>query len=556
MKFAKLSGDDSSLMSCLFIASGLLMFFSPFPVLSTLYLFILFALLVFPFPKFYRYMLTVWVIVGFAYFSVAGSVQNFTWLSKFPIGNYGELAKNMLAGHLYLPQVPDEKLLALPNPYPPEFHMKVPFIWDISFFEGKFYPYFGSAPVVTFILPVKIITGKYPSEEFIGFYFTCWAMLFGSLFTIELLESIQKRNSTPLQKALASLAFVFAVPFGALLRRPYIYELALVSGCAYSTLSLYLGMLIYRAREYRQSLRWIALGCGIAYGLAIASRPPLGLIALVLLVMFLRSKIPIKRPVIYFFILGLAPVLDWVLLYNFLRFHNPFEFGLKYQLNHLPAHWDFNGKDLFVGITRFFFQWPKFEDFFPYINMEPYGSSWLAIRHRFMNDGMIGLVFSAPVVLFLVWDRRKIFWDRDSLLLFAMIFVGIALTAANAVAGINVRYESEIFPLFVVGGTAWALSTLGRFGHRVRTTLILLCVLVSVQLSFFASMPLEMNSFRWAHQAWIDYLAMAIGDSGPSFHPIGVEYSNFQMITKLYLEDECYMAAAPTTQFVNASLAP
>lgn len=39
-------------------------------------------------------------------------------------------------------------------------NLKVPSEWDTAYFEGKYYVYFGIAPVLFFYLPYYLITGQ------------------------------------------------------------------------------------------------------------------------------------------------------------------------------------------------------------------------------------------------------------------------------------------------------------------------------------------------------------------------------------------------------------
>jgi hypothetical protein len=92
---------------------------------------------------------------------------------------YHLLTNGFLSGHLYLPVAPVPALLTLRNPYDPKLNAGLR-LHDASLYRGKYYLYFGAAPVVTLFLPWKLITGSaIPQNEAsaifltVGFVFSC-----------------------------------------------------------------------------------------------------------------------------------------------------------------------------------------------------------------------------------------------------------------------------------------------------------------------------------------------------------------------------------------------
>ena len=76
---------------------------------------------------------------------------------------YEKLAEAFLEGHLDIDYGDmDPKLLALENPYDPAERQKagVFYHWDHSFFNGKYYMYFGVVPVVLVFLPFRAVFGQ------------------------------------------------------------------------------------------------------------------------------------------------------------------------------------------------------------------------------------------------------------------------------------------------------------------------------------------------------------------------------------------------------------
>lgn len=63
--------------------------------------------------------------------------------------------------------VPDSRLAALDNPYDSQLRNTsgIPYLWDRSYFNGKYYSYFGIAPLILAYEPLYIIFGKLPGIE-------------------------------------------------------------------------------------------------------------------------------------------------------------------------------------------------------------------------------------------------------------------------------------------------------------------------------------------------------------------------------------------------------
>src|SRR4051812_6661882 len=93
--------------------------------------------------------------------------------------HYNLLSRGFLQGHLYLDGDVPPALLTAPNPYDPATRGPVEVLHDASLFRGKYYIYFGPAPVVTLFLPFTVLTGRdLPIPLGVLFFSSgCYAML-------------------------------------------------------------------------------------------------------------------------------------------------------------------------------------------------------------------------------------------------------------------------------------------------------------------------------------------------------------------------------------------
>ena len=79
-----------------------------------------------------------------------------------------ELVDAFRAGQVSLLDTPSEELLSMENPYDwsARSALGVSAKWDHLLFEGKYYSYYGLAPVLILFLPYNLLTGLYfPTPE-------------------------------------------------------------------------------------------------------------------------------------------------------------------------------------------------------------------------------------------------------------------------------------------------------------------------------------------------------------------------------------------------------
>ena len=103
-------------------------------------------------------------------------------LSREPNGYYAELTEAFLAGQLHLKAKPDPRLANLANPYAGD--QGVPKPTDVSYFNNRFYLYFGTPPVFLLFAPFHLLTGFYLQDGIgatffglVGFGVGAWLLL-------------------------------------------------------------------------------------------------------------------------------------------------------------------------------------------------------------------------------------------------------------------------------------------------------------------------------------------------------------------------------------------
>ncbi|HTL69795.1 MAG TPA: hypothetical protein VL404_00745 [Candidatus Eisenbacteria bacterium] len=340
------------------------------------------------------------------------------WYKAYDTRYYQELAEAFLSGRLDLPrQVPPE---ILSNPH--DFTANAARIYDarmfdLSLYEGRVYLYFGAVPAALFYAPFRLLIGRgLPDAAAVTFF------SFGSvLFTTYLLCLLRKAYfpSAPGWMALASaaaLAFANGTPF--LIRDSRVYEVAISSGVFFATASAACWLSAVVDRDF--SWRRMALG-SLLLGLAVGCRPIYVWMAAALLpwmaVLALRASAgrPAREESLRALVLPLVFMAVVLGLYNFLRFGNPLEFGVSYQMNEpnlFGIAKAFAPDKVFHNIHFLFFQEPLVDDAFPFVYLNRHVPFYILTPGNVTfreGQGTVGLLPGIPF-LWIAFLAPAVWW--------------------------------------------------------------------------------------------------------------------------------------------------
>ena len=199
------------------------------------------------------------LLVGrYYYWTVMASGNASPWGLDLP-GYYDYLGRAFASGHLNVPIDPAQY----------QMH-------DMALYHGRYYLYHGAAPAVLLFAPYRLATGHDLPEHYAQFAFCFGGFLFSALVLLRILR-LARVESGPgtLVLLLLTLALCTGVPY--LLTRVWVYEIAIACGFCCTAAGVFL---LAGGVESRWRAAWWATS-GLCFGLAIASRPHLGLAALV-----------------------------------------------------------------------------------------------------------------------------------------------------------------------------------------------------------------------------------------------------------------------------------
>lgn len=386
---------------------------------------------------------------------------------------YNLLVQGFQSGQLNVKRDPAPGLTTLPNPYDPSANSA--YVWDVrhlayemSYYKGKLYLYFGVTPALVLFWPYEILTRHYLDHT------TAVVVFFAAGFLVAagLLHAIWRRYF-PEARVWVAIAGLLAVGLAsgipAILSACDVYEVA--KSCAFAFTMLALGAIWRAWREPKRQVLWLVLA-SLAYGLAIGARPSLLFGAVILLLpvarawqeaaansrwrtgpLFLAAVIPIT-------LIGLG-----LMAYNYMRFGSPSEFGWHYQLTSFQNHGarQFSPGYLWFNFRFYFLQSMGWTGQFPF--MHPLQQLASPTGYNGIEAGYGGILANYPIAWLalaapLAWKGRAreevsdLRWFAAALFLF---FLASMLTLSLFFAA-GSGYLTDFLPALMF------LSALGIFG--------------------------------------------------------------------------------------------
>lgn len=380
----------------------------------------------------------------------------------------------LLSGRLHLGVTPDTSLLSAERPYDITYRdrYRVRYLWDHAFFNGRYYAYFGIVPVLNLFLPIKALSGIDLPVDFAALFYAIMAAI--GLFALVRRLMLDYFPNAPFALYLISeLAVTAAANHAWALRRGLVYELAILSGVAFSVWGLNFALILRRRIADQGGKRpnfippVLALLSGSCAALAVGCRPTMVFIFIWLMTVPSLGGGFFSRENRAAFVRGLAwfavPVVIAALgmmRYNRLRFGSVFEFGFRYQLsfpNESVAPFRISFSGVVLSILSYLFQGIEFSYGFPLaaparMPALPYLGY---IQHEETMAGVAAFPWLWGLVLLVpVWRRLR--GKRLTLWIGAGLICAELLLSADATVAVLFRYLLDFsWILAIIAGCAW-----------------------------------------------------------------------------------------------------
>lgn len=375
-----------------------------------------------------------------------------------------ELVDAFLNGRVSLLAQPSDELLNTADPYVPANRGGIDYLWDHVYYNGQYYSYYGITPVIMLFIPFHLITGMYMYDGFAVLLFSLISILFISLAYYKFIKRLCP--DTPLYLQLfGQVILLMSCGILSNIVRPAFYEVA--TSCAFMCLSIALYHLACSGILQKSGTinMYHTIFMSFWTALAVLARATFALYAVcavvTVTVVFIERRADIRgRTAIKYFACALLPLVCFGLvqcIYNYMRFGNIFEFGIKYSLTINDfTKTDFHFSFAFVSLYNFLFGIPSVNDsmYFIHPDILAFGASGY---YFFETYTAIGLFTRVPLLysLFALPFAKTNMKFKDKLL-FALkyilpcVIVPIVIVMVTWESGFAIRYYSDFAPLMLL----------------------------------------------------------------------------------------------------------
>lgn len=390
----------------------------------------------------------------------------------------------LVNGQIALLEEPSEELKNMENPYD---HIKrdnegVPYLYDVAYYNGQYYNYFGIAPILTSILPFRLITGMYTHTYIFNMIYILIAV-FALYFLYKKLVNKYIEKISLCNFYLGFYAILFGSNLFTLLRGAK-YDIVVSSGIAFILISLNLALSIYSNSKFK-ILKLILLG--ITTGLIVLSKPNLIVYYIIIAFCLLMSmkelsiKEKIKDAIFICIPLGILAIFQMIL--NYIRFDNILEFGATYQLTGLNMNVTMImtfGK-IYAGIVEYLFRTITINPLvFPFVFVNT-NTALTAINEICYENKLIGLI-SIPIMWGLLLKGNVVKKaDNKELKFFiriALITVILAIIITTCFGGICEVYSIDFKLMLAIVSVLILLKWLENNSEKedINRVFLILCV--------------------------------------------------------------------------------
>jgi hypothetical protein len=396
---------------------------------------------------------------------------------------YARQASAFLNGQTHMRQPTPASLREAENPYKPYLASRNE--WDLSYYNGKLYSYFGVAPVFALYLPAYLLSFKtwMINDATAALIFCLVWMIFLVLILFEIRTRFFPKISN-LEFYAAALVTCLCNASLVLLVRPKIYEVAISSALTFFFAAVYFLLReLFNSRAIRD--KRIALS-SLFLGLTVASRASNIWICLIVLVM---SAIYLRRRHLAALLIPFSLCVGMLLIYNFIRFDSFFEFGWHYQLTILDQRQLslFSLDRLPAGLQLSLLESPHLMDRYPFLDFT--FRPTIDLPRPYFTEFPIGFLPTTPFVLTLLFlcrkKTRRALPAKVKWILFGCFICGmINLIQIAGFASAIARYRADFASFFLLAACiVWfAWQSTARDSKRISFASMMVFLLIAWSL--------------------------------------------------------------------------
>lgn len=417
---------------------------------------------------------------------------------------YAWLAQSFSRGEVALDRPVAPELAAMENPYDPHLRYRTTeFEWDVAFYDGAYYCYFGVVPCVLFYLPFYLLTG-YGLDNLWVVMLTLPIFLAGVFAFFYLLLRRYAPGTRFGVYLLLSTAAALGSGTAYAIRHPDFYVVPMVTGLMFTVWGL--ALWLFALRDGKPLRRWALCLGSLMMALVAGCRPQLVLasgFALFIFAPMVRKKETRASDWAAFWT-PYVLVAVVLMAYNAARFSSPLDLGANYNLTNADmTALGMNWERALIALFTSFLQPMNISTAFPFLQANMVETSF---QGTLIVDAMFGGLLHASPIL---WVGAFCFLWRDVLKtkkLYGLCLYSLGscffLCAFDTMgAGLLYRYILDFaFFAFVAAvlTTACVMERLeGRALSRAYTVTRIACAATAVSVLLLLVAP---DFANWAEQ--------------------------------------------------------
>ena len=435
-----------------------------------------------------------------------GNGIDFVRINYSQHNQYDELAQAFIQGKTFIDNddVP-QSLINMENPYDTTARSQQSkltgdsYRWDVAYFNGHYYVYFGIVPLLLMYLPFRLIFDA-PFPSAVGIM--TFALIF-SIGVFKLLDLICKKkfkNVSVGTYLLTALTFVNCCGMTFLVKRPDFYSVPIMTSMAFVVWGIHLWFKGLNT-DKNKTLNFFLGSLCMAF--SVGCRPQAVLICAVALPFFLgyffKDGFLLKKQGIKELATLAIPfivVASGIMYYNFIRFGSPFDFGSAYNLttNDVTRR-GFSLGRTGLGLFTYLFQTPSFNATFPFIEQVSIETNYMG--KTISENCFGGLITSLPLLWFgfaLPKTKNTLKENKLFALTTLLFLIGFALVIADTQAGgLLQRYYSDFGYIFFLGSVFVIYSLYENPSLKESSNALNNLVFISAFLSIFYTITLAFS---------------------------------------------------------------
>ena len=415
--------------------------------------------------------------VNAVFFAVLPRLNTFLIRPVWPHHNqYAQLAESLANWRVDLDIEPNEALDQMDNPYDTQLrNQQAPGCpWDIAYYKGRYYVYFGIVPELIFYLPCYLIT-KTAFPTWIGILLSALAALGGAFYLVAQLVRRWFPDTSMGVYLLLSLMLANGVGTIQMLLCPCFYCLPVLLAIALSLWGLGLWIRASAALASASPIRpakaagYLA-GGSLCMALVAGCRPQFLIGSFFSLFLFGAYFLRIRPAYtcrkwghLLSFALPFVAVAAGVMAYNWMRFGSVTDFGANYNLttNDMTRRgWAL--ERIPDGLLAYLFRLPNIDLSFPFVHAVPFQTDYVGVT---IQEAMYGGVLFTHLYVWTTAFAGSVRRELRQKRLWRPVWCAVAFALVIAIldtqmGGLLPRYTCDMQWLLLLPATVVALQLL------------------------------------------------------------------------------------------------